>query len=234
MGPHPNVTFGAGAAGTTMTPVGVAGLLIAVLFVLLLPRKRVMVPFLLFVFLTPLGQQFNVGGLHVFADRIVILCGCLRFLPRSSSARTAFVGGFTSIDKAFMACCLCQAVAFSLLYHVGGAVVNQIGFLWDALGGYFLVRCLIRDVNDIRRIAKVFVLIAVILAGCMLYEHYKLTNIFAVLMGGKIVPDIRAGKVRCRGPFAQEIIASVFGGTLIPFFLWLWTASKARIAVVLG
>jgi hypothetical protein len=217
-----------------MTPVGVALMLTAVVLVLVPPRKWVIVPFLLFTFLTPLGQQFYVGGLHVFADRIVILCGCLRFLPKSLHTRSAFAGGFTSIDKAFLLWALCRVTAFVLLYQSSVAVVNQFGFLWDALGGYFLLRCLIWNVDDIRRIAKVFVVIAVILAGCMLYEHYKLTNVFAFLMGGKIVPDIRAGKIRCRGPFAQQIIASVFGGSLIPFFLWLWTASKARIAVVLG
>ena len=41
---------------------------------------------------------------------------------------------------------------------------EPVGFLWDTLGGYFLVRYLIRDVNDIRRVAKAFVVIAVIIA----------------------------------------------------------------------
>ena len=120
-----------------------------------------------------------------------------------------------------------------LLYHVRGAVVNQLGLLWDAMGGYFLVRYLIRDAVDIRRVAQVFVAIAVIMGACMLYEQYRLTNLFALLMGGQVMPDIRSGHVRCRGVFAQEIIASVFGGTLVPLFIWLWS-TKARVVSAIG
>jgi hypothetical protein len=234
MGPHPNITFGAGATESTMTPIGLAAMIVAIVLVFALPRKWVIVPLLLFTFLVPLGGQFYVGGLHFFAHRIVILCGCLRLLSKSWSRRRVLAGGFSEIDKIFLAWALCRATAFVLLYHVGAAVANQLGFLWDTLGGYFLVRYLIRDLDDIRRVAKVLVVIAVIMAGCMVYEHYKLTNVFGLLMGGQVVPNIRNGNVRCRGVFQQEIIASTFGGTLVPLFLWLWSGSRARIAAVLG
>jgi hypothetical protein len=155
-------------------------------------------------------------------------------LSKSSSTHSVLAGGFTRIDKVFLTWALCRATAFVLLYHVGAAVANQLGFFWDTLGGYFLVRYLIRDVDDIRRAAKALVVIAVIMAACMLYEHYKLTNLFGLLMGGQVVPDMRNGSARCRGVFQQEIIASTFGGTLVPFFIWLWSASKAGIAAVPG
>ena len=234
MEPHPNVTFGAGAADSTMSLVGLVAMLIAMVLVIVLPRKWVIVPFLTFVFLVPVGQQFTVGGFHLFAHRLVILCGCLRFLTKRSSTQSALAGGFTSIDKIFLAWALCRTTAFLLLYREGGAVVNQVGFLWDSLGGYFLVRCLIRSAADIRRVAETFVVIAIVIAGCMVYEHYRVENIFAFLMGGKIAPNIRNGSIRCRGPFAQEIIASAFGGTMVPFFIWLWIGGKAKLAAFLG
>lgn len=232
--PHPQITFGAGAADSTITPIGLIAMLVAIGLVLVLPRRRVIVPLLFLEMLVPLGQGFVVGGVHLYVDRVVILVACLRFLIRSGSPQRAFAGGVTSIDKVFLIWALWRATAFVLLYHVGGAVVNQFGFLWDALGGYFLVRCLIRDVDDILVSAKALVLIAVIIASCMLYEHFKMVNIFSLLMGGKVIPDIRGGRLRCRGPFEQEIIASVFGGTLVPFFLWLWTTPKSRFAAALG
>jgi hypothetical protein len=234
MQPHPNVTFGGGAAESTMSPVALVAMLVAIVLLFALPRKWVIVPFLLFIFLVPLGEQFNIGGLHFFAQRIVILCGCIRLLFKSSSTNRIFVGGFTGIDRVFLLWAFCRATAFVLCYHVGGAIVNQFGVLWDTLGGYFLVRYLIRDVDDIRRVAKVFFVIAVIMAACMIYEHYNVRNVFALLMGGDDVPRIRNGNVRCRGVFEQEIIASTFGGTLVPFFIWMWNGSKARIAAVLG
>ena len=231
---HP--AFGGGATDSIMTPFGLALLVIAIALVLVLPRKWVIVPLLAFEFLTPIGQQLNIGGLHFFALRILILCGCARFLLPSSSTRSVLAGGFSGIDKVFLVWALCRATAFMLLYHEGGAVAKQLGFLWDYLGGYFLVRCLIRDVDDIRRIAEAFVVIAAIMAACMVYEHYKLTDIFYTLLAPQadMGAQIRLGKIRCRGPFEQEIIASVFGGTLVPFFLWLWTRPKARIAAALG
>ncbi len=232
MEPHPNIAFGGGSAESTMTPIGLAAMLIAIALIFLLPRKWVIVPFLLFTFLVPLGGQFNIGGLHVFAHRIVILSGCVLLLSKLST-RGALAGGFTRIDSVFLLWAVCRATAFVLLYHVGAAVANQLGFLWDTLGGYFLVRYLIRDVGDIRRAAKAFVVIAAIMAACMVYEHYKLTNLFGLLMGGQVVPDIRNGNVRCRGVFQQEIIASTFGGTLVPFFIWLWSASRAGITAII-
>ncbi len=72
------------------------------------------------------------------------------------------------------------------------------------------------------------------MAGCMVYELRKLKNVFGLLMGGRIVPDIRNGHVRCSGVFEQEIIASTFGGTLVPLFIWLWSGSKGKIAAVCG
>jgi hypothetical protein len=232
--PHPNVTFGAGASESTMTPIAFIAMVIAIGLILALPRKWVIVPLLLFAFLVPLGEQFTTGGIHWYAHRIVILFGCLRFLLKGSPAQKFFAGGFTSIDKVFLLWAFCRATAFVLLYREAGAVVNQFGFLWDALGGYFLMRYLIRSAEDIRRVAMVFVVIAVIMSGCMLYEHYKIENVFALLMGGRVIPNIRNGSIRCRGVFAQEIIASTFGGTLVPLFLWLWIGAKARVAAVVG
>lgn len=231
---YPNITFGGGAAESTMTPIALVAMIIAAVLMFALPRKWVIVPLLFFTFLIPLGEQFNIGGLHLFAHRIVILCGCFRMLVKSFSANRLLAGGFTGIDKVFLFWALCRVAAFVLLYHVGAAVLNQLGFLWDTLGGYFLVRYLIRDVDDIRRVAKVFVVIAVIMAGCMLYEQRYLTNVFGLLMGGRVMPDIRDGHIRCRGVFQQQIIASTFGGTLVPFFIWLWSTSGVRVAAVLG
>lgn len=216
-----------------MTPIGLAALAVATVLVLVLPRKWVIVPLLLFTFLVPLGEQFNIGGLHLFAHRILILCGCLRMLKSFPTGRT-FAGGISRIDKIFLLWAFCRVTAFVLLYHVGAAVVNQVGFLWDTLGGYFLVRYLIRDVDDVRRVAQTFGVIAAIMAACMLYEQHYLTNVFGLLMGGRVMPDIRDGHVRCRGVFAQQIIASTFGGTLVPLFIWLWGTSKAKVAAALG
>jgi hypothetical protein len=235
MQPHPNVTFGGGLNETFMSPVVLVAMLVTIVLVVALPRRYVGTPLLLFLFLTPLGQEFNVGGLHFFAHRIVLLFACIRFFARSARTGQRFLaGGLSWIDRLFLVWALVRATAFVLLYRQGAAVANQLGFLWDALGAYFLFRHLIRAPEDIRRTAQVFVVIAVAMAAAMALEHYFVKNPFAMLMGGKLVPDIRNGSIRCRGVFQQEIIASTFGGTLVPLFVCLWTVWKARFAALLG
>lgn len=232
---QPHATFGGGATDTVMSPIVLVAMIVAAALMFVLPRRSVIVPLLLFTFLTPNGQEFYFSGLHFFAERIVILCGCIRLLSaRSSSARSILPGGFTTIDRAFTVWAIWRVIAFLLLYREGGAVINQLGFIWDTLGGYFLVRYLIRDKEDIYRVARVFVVIATIMAMCMTYEHYTVKNVFGLLMGGRVTVDIREGHVRCRGVFAQQILASAFGGTLVPLFVWLWTAGRAKIGAVLG
>ncbi len=86
MEPHRNVTFGGGATESTMTPVALVLMVVAIVLVFILPRKWVIVLISFFTFLVPVGAQFNIGGLHFFAHRIVILCGFVRLLFRPSSA----------------------------------------------------------------------------------------------------------------------------------------------------
>jgi hypothetical protein len=229
------VTFGGGTTETVMSPVVLVAMLIAIALVFALPRRKILIPILLFVFLTPLGQNFNLGGLHLFAQRIVILCGCIRLLFLSSGSKDAgLAGGVNSIDKVFLAWAACRVLTFFLLYHSGGALVNQLGFVWDFVGGYILVRHLIRDSEDLLRVARVMALVAVVMAICMAYEHVTLTNVFGRIFGGKVIADVRNGKVRARGVFEQEILASAFGGTLAPLFIWLWHGGKTKATAVAG
>ena len=123
MAQSPNIAFGGGSAEGTMSLIGLSAMLITLVLILVLPRKWVVVPLLSFAILVP-GQQFVIAGVHLFAVRIVVLCGCLRFLLKSAPTKGRFAGGFTSIDKVFLTWSLCRATAFMLLYHVGDAVVN--------------------------------------------------------------------------------------------------------------
>ena len=70
--------FGGGAAQTVLHPVVLVMMLASLVLMQVLPRKYVIVPFLLSVFFTPLGQQLYVGGVHLLVMRILILGGWLR------------------------------------------------------------------------------------------------------------------------------------------------------------
>src|SRR5580698_6479075 len=119
---------------------------LTIVLVLLLPRKWAIVPFLCFTFLTPLAQEFYVGGVHLFALRIVILCGCFRLLASSlTSDESVLAGGVNGIDRAFLWLALVQQIGFVLIYRESGAAINAAGGLWDFVGGYLIVRYFIRE-----------------------------------------------------------------------------------------
>jgi hypothetical protein len=175
------------------------------------------------------GQSIFMGGVHVFVFRIIVLAGCGRLLltKLTSGGQSVFTDGFTSLDSAFLWCMLVQAMAVVLLFRDGSALINQFGFLWDQLGGYFFVRFLINDEQDILRTIKTLAMVAVILAVCMVRERLTMQNVFAYV-GGAADLSIRDGKVRSQGPFEHALTAGAFGATLLPLFFFLWKNGSAK------
>jgi hypothetical protein len=234
MPPEHARSFAGGAVETTLSPFVLVALVIAVVLILVLPRKYMIVPLSFMLFLVPVSQQVVVGGVHLFVFRIAILVGLIKMIIATfSSSSSALVGGFDKVDQAFLWCTICEACAVVILFLTADSVVNQVGFLWDFLGGYFLLRYLLQDEEDIFRAIKCFAVLAVIIGLCMVREHFALQNIFG-LIGGRVVPEIRDGRVRCQGPFAHELMAGAFGSTLVPLFLLLWKIGKAKAVAAIG
>ena len=223
--------FGGGPDQTTLVPLVALAILVGIVLILALPRRRLIIPFLLLAFLIPSGQTLVLGGVHLFVFRILIFVGCGRVIAAKLSGKQHVLGGrgFNTLDRLFLCWALTRAAAFMLLYG-SPAVVNQFAFLWDSLGGYFFLRFAIQDEHDIRTATKTFAVIAIFVAACMLYERYSLTNVFGAI-GSRPVPDIREGKARSQGPFSHAILAGVFAATITPLFLRLWLASKKDRAI---
>ncbi len=143
-------------------------------------------------------------------------------------------GGFNSVDQAFVICVLCEAVCFSLQYMNSDALINQFGFLIDFLGGYLLVRYLIQDEADIYRAAKSLAVLTVILAVGMVIEQAIRQNLFGLLVGVSITPEIREGRIRSQATFSHSLTAGTFAATLLPLFFLLWKNAKAKVIAVVG
>ena len=229
-------TFGGGATDTVMHPVVAIAMIVAIVAMLRLPRKYAVVPFLLALFLLPAGQELYLGGMHLYAPRIMILFGLGRLMSAKLSSKTRiFTGGWNDLDKIFTCWAIFRAVAQILFY--GGTIpvlISQIAFLWDTLGGYYLLRFLIRDTEDIRRVAKTFAIIVGMLGLIMLNEKFHHQNLFGYLGSGPIVPQSRDGAIRAQGPFAHPLLAGSFAATLLSFSLWLWHSKRTRLLAVAG
>jgi hypothetical protein len=234
---HPDQShaFGGGASDSVLSPIVLTGLLLAVLLTLFLPRKYVIIPILLIAFLVPAGQQIYLGGMHWTALRIIIVAGFVRVIrSRFSSKSQVFAGGFNGIDQAFLYCTLCQAAGTVFQYMQTPALINQFGFLIDEVGGYFLLRYLVRDRQDVYRVLKCLAFLSAILAGFMIREQLTLHNAFGTLGGVQLVPDVREGKIRSQGVFQHALMAGSFAATLLPLFFLLWKSAKAWFVALLG
>lgn len=229
--------FGGGITSSIMSPAAMLMLVLLGILILALPRKYVIVPFLSGAFLIWLTAQFYFAGVHWLALRVLILVAFVRVVfsrPQGEDKRSRFAGGVTEIDRAFLICVLTQAICVVLLFRQTEALVNQFGFLIDFLGGYFVVRFLIRDENDLYRGLKSLAVLSVILASGMIVEQLKLTNYFALVAGLARTPDIREGKIRSQGVFQHAILAGTVAATWIPLFILLWRNGKSRLLAGLG
>jgi hypothetical protein len=227
--------FGGGSSHSVLHPdVAIALTAVAVLL-FVLPRKYVIVPLLLGLLITPAGQNLYFAGVHFYTYRILILLGCIRMLrSKFSSQGPLFPGGFGTLDKLFVVWASYRAVAGVLQFMQVGAIPNQLALLFDAIGGYFLFRFLIRSDEDIARALKALAIVAVVGAVSMMHEQRTVQNWFAELGGIRAVPEIRNERIRAQGFFQHALIAGSFGATMFPLFLWLSVRGKAIILGLLG
>ena len=226
-----NLRFGGGATDTLLHPLVAVWMLIAIVLIFCLPRKHAITPLLLAVFTIPLGQVVVLGGIHFTVLRILILAGLVR---RTMSEDSNFPGGFNSIDRYVTLWAISSLVVVSLEWMNTPVLIKSIGDFLDALGGYYVLRFLIRDVEDVRRTIKTLAVVTMIMSVCMVNEQVTHRNIFGLLGGIATIPQIREGKLRSQGAFEVYIDAGEFAAVLVPLLAWLWIDKKSRIAAYLG
>lgn len=229
------VRFG-GNAGTTISPLTIVATALAVVLILFLPKKYVIAPYLMAVILIPTGEQVVLAGMHWMIFRIILFFGLLRILiSRQSSEPETMRFQMNRIDWTVILFCISSIVTFTLLWGEGQAFVNRIGFAYNTIGGYFVVRVLVRDEGDVDRTTRVFATICAIIAACMTFEYLRGQNLFAIFGGVDTFSALRGGHIRAQGPFAHPILAGTFGATLVPLFVGLWWQErKYRTAAIIG
>jgi hypothetical protein len=227
--------FGGGSDANILHPAVLALAVLSLVLFFVLPRKYVIVPVMVSTFLIPMGQQFYVAGVHFFIFRILVLAAFGRMcFSKGPKEKSIYAGGWNSIDTAFSYYVLISAAATMAQYPTGGALVNQIGYLWDYLLGYLLIRTLIRNEKDVFLTLKCFAGLMVLLAATMIYEQMKMVNVFGLLGGVTAVPEIREGKIRSQAVFQHSLTAGTFAATAVPLFFLLWKNAKARLLAVVG
>jgi hypothetical protein len=228
-----HLRFGGGAADSAISPIVAVLLAIAIVLIMVLPRKWAIMPFLIAFFSIPIGEVLVVGNVHFTALRILILAVLARRLTFSRSEK--YPGGISGIDWVVIFWSISAVGAFYLEFPGMPSVVQGAGVLVDTLGGYLAVRSLIPDAEGVRYAVKTLAVVCTILGLGMIYEQVGHMNVFG-LLGGMILGTgltVRDGHIRA-GATLGCLYAGAFSGVLIPQFIWLWKEPKCRIAAAFG
>jgi hypothetical protein len=227
------VAFGGGSAGSILHPVVMVGVLVVVASAFLLPRKYIIFPLILGMFLTPAGQNLNLGA-HFYVCRILILVGWVRLFMSKPETGKFLPGGLITLDKVFLMWAIYRMLSESLQYLQVGAVIYQFSQFADAVCGYFMFRSLIRDDSDVRRMVTAFAVVALVSSAVMIRELMTGQNLMGLLGGIRLNSDVRNGRIRAQGVFQHSILAGSFGATVFPLFLWLWKGGSGKLTALVG
>lgn len=217
--------------GTTfVSPLGIA-LIVAMCFLMfVLPRRYVLVPVVIITCYMTMGERVLIAGLNFTMFRILVFVGWVRMLLRGELRALKM----NPIDWMLIFWVISNAVCYTILWGFSDGFVNRLGFAYNCFGLYFMFRCLILDLGDIRRLCKITAILIVPLAFFMLAEKLTAHNAFAVFGGVNLITRIRDGAIRCQGPFAHPILAGTFGATILPLLTILWWERKNRKYAILG
>lgn len=182
-----------------------------------LPRSRAFGVVLAACLYTTHGDGVELGELHFYSIRILILFVLIRVVVR---------GELNAIRlRAFDILFFAWLIATNILYVAfDGSYVNfseRLGDMYDVGGLYIIVRALIRNIDDLAGTVSVLAVLLIPVAAIMAVERMTGRNPFAALGGVDEWSVIRNGIVRCQGPFKHSILAGTSGATAFPLLIGL-------------
>ncbi len=216
---------------TNLHPLGLAALLILGLAMLLVPRRWAVLPMFIMVCFISSVQKLVVFGLDFNLLRIMVLFGFLRVIYHKE-----FVGFvWRKIDTVMVAWAVSSTLIYTIQQGSMAALIYRFGQIFDTVGIYFLVRCLVRDWQDLDSLVKGCLIVSISVAIAFIFEYSTRRNIFSVFGGVPEITAIRQGRLRCQGAFPHPILAGCWWASLVPIFVAYWYRSRhERIWVVLG
>lgn len=203
---------------TVLNPLGLLAIVVLGLAMLLVPRRYAVWPMIIMSCFVAPAQRIAIFTLNFDLLRILVIFGTVRILARNEWKGFVWRG----MDSVLVAFAVVGAVVYILQYGTPEAAKVKLGVMYDILGMYFLFRCLVRDMNDLARVAFGFAMISLPVALAFLLERVTGRNMFAAFGGVPVVTVIRDGRLRCQGAFAHPILAGCYWASVLPLMAALW------------
>jgi hypothetical protein len=216
---------------TNIHPLGLAAVLILGAAMLVLPRRWAILPMIIIACFIPSVQKVVLLSLDFNLLRIMVLFGVTRLWIRGEGRDFKW----KTIDKVMVYYCVSATLILTIRTGSFSAFVNRLGFSFDAIGMYFLFRCLIRTWQDIDRLVLGCIVVSIPVAIAFAVEHATARNVFSIFGGVPEVTPMRQGKLRCQGAFPHPILAGCFWAALVPLFVsqW-WRGLSGKIWAIIG
>lgn len=199
-------------------PIGIIAVILLGVATLIVPRRYVLIPFLLVAcFISP-GQRIVIATLDFNLLRMMILFGWARIFM------TGEANGFKwkSLDILVILWALSGTLILTLREGTMASLIYRCGLMYDACGMYFLFRILIRGWSDVETIITAAAVISLPVAAFFLLEQTTGRNVFSIFGGVPEITTVRNGRLRCQGPFLHPIYAGCFWAALMPMIGALW------------
>jgi hypothetical protein len=220
----------------TQPTIFITFLLVALIFAL--PRRHVLVPYILASCFIPAHEHAMVLGLHFYVIRILVLAGIMRIWLRGEVRQIRW----NRFDKLLLGWTLCGTAIYVIQQGDFQAVIYRSGQMVEILGMYWIGRQSIRSWDDMKRMIRVFAISGIILVPFFALEWATAQNPFSVL--GRVDTGLREGELRCRGPFSHYIVAGSFWACLFPLFVALakterrkpfyWAAAGSAVFIIMA
>jgi len=177
----------------------------------------------------PLGQELVVLGLHFHLFRVLLLVGAIRVIVKGEAARLVL----TRTDKLLAWWAVVTALFGTMAKPSMNLFIARSGDVYNAIGCYFFVRCVIVDFEDIVTSVRTLAWLSLAVAVLMVVEKTTAHNLLSVFGGVPPITFVREGHLRCQGAFRHPILAGTFGATQFPLFvaLWFYRPRYRRLAV---
>ena len=197
---------------TVIHPFALAFTLVMGAWLLWARRERALLPIMLVACFIPVAQRFVVATLDFDMSRILILIGWSRILYRGEERNIRWC----QLDTALVVYVASGMVADVIREGNFGALVYELGVIFDTCGIYFMLRALLGSSTEVLRAVLNTAVIASLVGASMLIENLTGRNVFAVFGGVHEFTVIRDGRLRCQGAFSHPIMAGSFGAGLAP------------------
>jgi hypothetical protein len=219
-----------------MNPTTVAISVLLALVIFLVPRKYLLVPFVVTACFIPVDQRIIIAGLDFTVLRILILVGVTRLFLRSEVIAVRW----NRFDYLYCAWALVGSFVYTIQHETFSAAINRCGVLFDMLGLYWLFRQKVNSLADVNRVIWLLAWCAIGLVPLVMLEWVTGRNPFEIL--GRVVTLVREGRYRCQASFPHAIMLGIFWASLVPVFIGMalaerktklyWSALAASVIII--